>query len=137
MIYKKHELSLSLNGNEVVHIARGAAGNVVFRESSEERLKKAIDRSIEAKEKQEEAAAREKELKAKAKAQKQKGSLFSPPPEPAEETATENEEENLKEEVLIPQQSKVVRGPDGKFISKSAFQEEEEPAKKSFWDKLK
>lgn len=124
MIYKKHELSLSLNGEKIVYIARNAAGNVVFRASSEEKLKSAIDDAIEAKEKQEEALARENEIKAKTSAQKQKRGLFAPPPE-------------LEEEILIPQQSNVVRGPDGKFISKSALEVEEEPVKKSFWDKLK
>ena len=50
--YKKYEISLSQNGPNLFHIARNSLGNVVFRELTEEKLKKAIDRSIEEKERQ-------------------------------------------------------------------------------------
>lgn len=41
--YKHFEFSRSLNGSQIVQIARNAAGMVVFREGSEKALKKAID----------------------------------------------------------------------------------------------
>lgn len=43
MIYKHYELSQSLNGNNIIHIARNAAGMVVFRENSQKQLQTAID----------------------------------------------------------------------------------------------
>lgn len=52
--YKRYELSRSLNGNKIIYIARNAVGNVVFRESSEENLKKAIDELENQKPKEEE-----------------------------------------------------------------------------------
>ena len=45
-MYKKYELSLSLNGDLVMHIARNSAGVVVFRQNTEKELKKAIDNYI-------------------------------------------------------------------------------------------
>ncbi len=48
-IYKRFELSQSLNGNQIFYIARNAAGTVVFREESEKKLKLAIDNSLKAK----------------------------------------------------------------------------------------
>lgn len=143
MIYKRYELSLSQNGPDLVHIARNAAGNVIFRESSEEKLKKAIDQAIQEKQKQEEFEAKKKSAKAKAK--KQKRGLFTSPPELVEDEEvktiekkedTENETEPADEGAPAPPQARVTRGSDGKFISKSTLQEEE-PKKKSFWDKLK
>ena len=142
MIYKRYELSLSLTGNKIVHIARNAAGNVVFREASENKLKKAIDRSIEERQRLEELEAKKKATKANAKTKKR--GLFAPPPEPEEVT----DEETVTEEtgsVLIPPQQRVVRGPDGKFIKTSSLQapliskstlEKEEPKKKSLWQKM-
>ncbi|PJC66315.1 hypothetical protein CO018_02505 [Candidatus Beckwithbacteria bacterium CG_4_9_14_0_2_um_filter_47_11] len=50
MIYYKHyEFSQSLNGNKIFHIARNAAGTVVFREASEKKLKLAINNSLKPK----------------------------------------------------------------------------------------
>ena len=142
MIYKRYELSLSQNGPDLVHIARNAMGNVVFRESSEEKLKKAIDKSIEDQQKlegevQKAAAKREKERE-----QKKKRGLFEAPP--AEGSETEDvvvEEETVdepEESILVPAtppQARVTRGPDGKFISKSQL-DAEEPKKKNLWEKL-
>ena len=127
MIYKKHELSQSLNGDSIIYIARNAAGNVVFRETSEEKLKKEIDRSIEEQQRLVELEERKKAEKAKARAERR--GLFAPPPEPSEEEA-----EPVVEDVVIHQAS-LTRGPDGKFISRSALQEEE-VKKKSLWEKL-
>jgi hypothetical protein len=133
MIYKRYELSLSLNGNDVVHIARNAAGNVVFRESSEEDLKNTIDESIEEKRKLD--AIEEKKRLEKARAKSQKRGLFAPPPEEEEDVKDEGDVTEKTDSVLVPTQQSVVRGPDGKFISKNSLQEEEEPKKKSFWDR--
>lgn len=108
MIYKRYELSRSLNGTTIVHIARNTAGNVIFREPSEEKLKKAIDAYLE-------HIAREEELAAKK----------------SEETIQE------EEVATLPPQARVTRGPDGKFISKSLFQKQESFKNKTFWDKLK
>lgn len=117
MIYKKHELSLSLNGEDIMHIARNAAGVVVFREHSEKALKRAIDEAIKDKDHQD-------------KNNSQKIIL--------QEEPVVQEENSTQEEVLVPTsaQKRVTRGPDGKFISKSQLDLEEENKKKSFWDKL-
>ena len=48
-IYKRFELSQSLNGNRIFHIARNAAGAVIFREESEKKLKLAIDNTLKPK----------------------------------------------------------------------------------------
>lgn len=129
MIYKGYEFSLSLSGTKIVHIARNAAGNVIFRESSEKNLKKVIDRSIEEKQRKEELEAKERAAKAKVKAKKQKRGLFAPPPKPSASAplsgATVDKEETKK----------ITRGPDGKFISKSQLVQEE-PRKKNIWQKL-
>jgi hypothetical protein len=65
MIYKKHELSLSLNGEDIMHIARNAAGVVVFREHSEKALKRVIDEAIREQEYQEQLALEKKLERAK------------------------------------------------------------------------
>ena len=128
MIYKKHELSLSLNGEDIMHIARNAAGVVVFREHSEKALKRVIDEAIREQEYQEQLAL-EKKLE-RAKKNKHQEVL--------EEEPTVHEETYQQEEVLVPasSQKRVTRGPDGKFISKSQLDLEQEDKKKSFWDKL-
>lgn len=82
MIYKRYELSQSLNGTRIVHIARNAAGNVVFRESSESNLRKAIDKSIAEKARLEELETKKKAEHAKARMQKKKLFASPPPPEP-------------------------------------------------------
>lgn len=129
MIYKKHELSLSLNGEDIMHIARNAAGVVVFREHSEKALKRVIDEAIKEQEHQEQLAL-EKKLGKEAK--KNKAEVV-----PTEEPVVQ-EETPQQEEVLVPTsaQKRVTRGPDGKFISKSQLDLETEDKKKSFWDKL-
>ena len=144
MIYKKHELSLSLNGDQVMHIARNAAGVVVFREQSEKALKLAIDDYIKKQQYLEEML-EQKRLEKEAK--KSQGDSAKAHPtgshEVAEPTSSGDEvvEESLEaveptssEEVLVPQK-RVTRGPDGKFISKSQL-DQEEIKKKTFWDKL-
>lgn len=124
MIYKKYELSLSLNGADVMHIARNVAGNVVFRENSEKALKKVIDDTIKEQQYQEELVIQKKKEKEQKK-------------EVKTEEVIEEEREVLVEEteVLVPQK-RVTRGPDGKFISKNQLDLEEEDKKKTFWDKL-
>lgn len=118
MIYKKYEISLSLNGDKIMHIARNAAGNVIFRESNEDDLLKAIDKAI-------------KEQEQKDKPTKES---LEKPSENEEKISEEPVSETVKEEVAAPQK-RVTRGPDGKFISKSQL-EKEEIKKKTFWDKL-
>lgn len=130
MIYKKHELSLSLNGEDIVHIARNAAGVVVFREDSEKALKRAIDEAIKQQE-YEDQLAEEKRLE---KESKKKKVVEEVPVE--EETTPSNENVVVAEETLIPTPKSVTRGPDGKFISKSQLDTDEDLNKKSFWDKL-
>lgn len=119
MIYKKHELSLSLNGDNIVHIARNAAGNVVFRETSEKSLKRAIDEYL-----------KEQEYVSE---QKKKSIQIE---EPIVETAVLEPIENNEILNPTPAQKRVTRGPDGKFISKSQLDTDEDFKKKSFWDKL-
>ena len=139
MIYKKYEFSLSLNGDEVMNIARNAAGIVVFRARSVSELKDLIDASIYD---AEQAAAAEAKKKAEAeerKTNKNKKGLFATDEEPV--TQDENQDPisvTENESVLVPQtapQTRVTRGPDGKFISKSAL-DTEEPKKKGFWEKI-
>jgi len=43
LYYKRYELSQSLNGQTIIHIARNAAGIVVFRAENEQKLKEIID----------------------------------------------------------------------------------------------
>lgn len=132
MIYKKYELSLSQNGESIMHIARNSAGIVIFRAETLEDVKEMIDVSIAAQEKME----REKEeLKLKKEAEKEKRKnrgLFQAP-----KTEEIINEETSDESILTPPQpeKRVTRGADGKFISKSALSQEEEK-KKTFWDKL-
>lgn len=125
MIYKKHELSLSLNGDHVIHIARNSAGVVVFRENSEKALKRAIDDYIKEQQYQVELA-EQKKLEKEAKKAKQEVAVAV---EPSVAEATDTEE------TLVPQK-RVTRGPDGKFISKSQLDTDEDLKKKTFWDKL-
>lgn len=125
-IYKKHELSLSLNGEDIMHIARNAAGVVVFREHSEKALKRAIDDFVKEQEYQEQLVL-EKKLEKEAKKAKQMEEVVEDSPEVLESTSSE--------EVLVPQK-RVTRGPDGKFISKSQLDTDQDLKKKTFWDKL-
>ena len=124
--YKKHELSLSLNGDTIMHIARNASGVVVFRETSEKALKGAIDDSIK-------EQYQRNELVAQKKAEKEKKKQ-----EPEVQVIQEVVEEEVptEKEVLIPTPKRVTRGPDGKFISKSQLDADEDLKKKTFWDKL-
>lgn len=117
MIYKKYEFSLSLNGTRLVHIARNPAGIVVFREDSEKALKEAIDRAEEEQRRQEELEAKKREERKKKREQR------------AQEASEEISEIKPKTATAL------TRGSDGKFISR-AQQEEDEPKKKGFWEKL-
>jgi len=132
MIYKKHELSLSLNGNEIVHIARNAIGNVVFRENSEKALKKAIDDYVKEQQYQEELM-EQKKLEKESKKTKE---VEEKAVEDLEAIPEKQEEPQVSSEQTLVPQKRVTRGPDGKFISKSQLDLEEEEKKKSFWDKL-
>lgn len=141
MIYKKFEISLSLNGENVIHIARNYAGIVVFRAETESEIRRMIDDSIEEQVKKEKEAEELKLKKEEDSKSKPKRGLFQPPVEEKveEENVNSNTEIDKSESVLMPPpHQRVTRGPDGKFISKSQLQEtnEEEEKKKSFWDKL-
>lgn len=129
MIYKKYELSLSLNGDEIVHIARNSAGNVIFRESSESKLKKAIEAAIKEQEYQEELAEQKKLEKESKKAKRNEVVI-------EEEKVVEEETITTEPTEVLNLQKRVTRGPDGKFISKNQLDLEEEDKKKSFWNKL-
>lgn len=136
MSYKGYELSSSLNGKDIVHIARNKGGAVIFRETSEVRLKKAIDIALEQKEKAAEEALKAKEAKVK-KAKTR--DLFQAKDEYAEEVKEAEEakkeiEEN--KETLLPPTQNVARGPGGRFVSKKS-QTGDADQKKSFWDRLK
>lgn len=119
MIYKRYELALSLNGDQIMHIARNASGVVVFRKESEKALKKAIDDYIKEIQYQEELV-EQKKLEKETKRNRQEETI---------ETLGDEEES------LMPQK-RVTRGSDGKFISKSQLDSDEEDQKKTFWDKL-
>ncbi|WKZ25578.1 MAG: hypothetical protein QY322_04335 [bacterium] len=130
MIYKKYEFSLSQNGDKIMHIARNAYGNVIFRGESMAEVKKMIDTSIEA---NQERIRLEENRKKELKNKKKKG-LFQP--EPKESEVEETTETVESESILTPPAQNVTRGPDGKFISKSKLQEQSEDENKSFWTKL-
>ena len=139
MIYKKHELSLSLNGADLVHIARNASGNVVFRESSEKALKRAIDDVIKEQEYQDQLIEQKRLEREKKKSQRDSADAhLTGSHEVTEPTSLGKEEEveEANEETLIPSPKSVTRGPDGKFISKSQLDTDEDLKKKTFWDKL-
>ncbi len=131
MIYKKFELSLSQNGEKVIYIARNYSGAVIFRAENEKEIKDMIDTAIQnqlniEKEREEKRLKKEEEKMAK----KKKG-LF----QASVDENTEKEEAVEEDSVLTPPHTRITRGPDGKFISKSALSAEEEK-KKTFWDKL-
>lgn len=131
MIYKKYELSLSLNGEDIMHIARNSAGIVIFRAETIDDVKEMIDIQIETQEKLEKE---KEELKLKKEAEKEKRKNRGLFQAPVEEVVTE---ETSEDSALTPPQpeKRITRGADGKFISKSALSQEEEK-KKTFWDKL-
>lgn len=141
MIYKRYELSLSLNGEQLVHIARNASGMVVFRENSEKALKRAIDEAIKEQEYQDQLAEErrlEKENKRSLTSNddKKKKVVEETVQEEPEQIVTGVEEVTQETETLIPAPKSVTRGPDGKFISKSQLDTDEDLKKKTFWDKL-
>lgn len=75
MIYKRYELSQSLNGNNIMHIARNAAGMVVFRENSQKQLQTAIDNYLNNLEKERQEKIKAAQVKAKPKNPKKKSEL--------------------------------------------------------------
>lgn len=133
MIYKKFELSLSLNGKNIVHIARNYAGNVVFRADTLDDVKLMIDNSILEQERLENEREELRKKKEELRDKKAKRGLFQAPVEEKSKEIIDSEQESI----LTPPepQKRVTRGPDGKFISKSQLQTEEEK-KKGFWEKL-
>lgn len=140
MIYKKFELSKSLNGENVITIARNYAGVVIFRGQTDEDVKEMIDKAIEEQERLEREREEKRLKKEEEKEKKKKRGLFQAPVEETVEEEKEEETEEL-ESVLTPPSTaphqRVTRGPDGKFISKSKLQEQEtEDKKKGFWEKL-
>ncbi|KKP46377.1 MAG: hypothetical protein UR39_C0011G0029 [Candidatus Woesebacteria bacterium GW2011_GWA1_33_30] len=128
-MYKKYELSLSLNGDLVMHIARNSAGVVVFRQNTEKELKKAIDNYIKEQQYLDELA-EQKRLEKEAKKGKAEV-ILTKDVEVIEEPIVPT----VVNEVVEPTSKRVTRGPDGKFISKSQL-DPEEKEKKTFWDKL-
>ena len=76
MIYKRFEFSQSLNGQRLLHIARNSAGIVVFREESENQLKKTIDQYLKHKQEEEELASAKDTQKLAEKAKKKKKSFL-------------------------------------------------------------
>ncbi len=137
MIYKKYELSLSLNGESIIHIARNYAGAVIFRANSLEDVKEMVDNAILEQERIEKEKEERRLKKEELKNKKAKRGLFQAPVE--EVVEEEKVEEAETESILTPPQSekRITRGPDGKFISKSKLEEQtEEETKKGFWEKL-
>ncbi len=133
MYYKGYEISWSVNAGVVSVLARNSAGKVIFRETTEENIKKAIDASIELRKKNAEAAAK---VTAKRKAERHKKGLFAPPPESTTEEGLSTEVSELK--TVNSPTSRVVRGPDGKFISKGTLEKQgQEDNKTSFWDRIR
>jgi len=128
-MYKKYELSLSLNGDLVMHIARNSAGVVVFRQNTEKELKKAIDNYIKEQQYLDELA-EQKRLEKEAKKGKAEV-ILTKDVEVIEEPIVPT----VVNEVVEPTSKRVTRGPDGKFISKSQL-DPEEKEKKTFRDKL-
>ena len=142
MIYKKFEISQSLNGEKIISIARNYAGIVIFRAETIDEVKVMIDKSIEEQERIEKEA-EEKRLKKEAEKEKRKKrGLFQPPVEEEAQIEDQQVENNEASEepagtsVLVPPHQRVTRGPDGKFISKSQLQAMDEEKKKTFWEKL-
>ena len=131
MFYKKYDLSKSLSGDKIIHIARNAAGVVVIRAPTLEKLKKEIDRREEeerkkllaAKKKAEEAAKKATKL-AKAKKKEKPTKLAA-----ASESQKPSTTKTISSSKLPP------RGPNGKFISRQP-ETETTKKKKGFWDRL-
>lgn len=137
MIYKKFEISLSLNGENVIHIARNYAGVVIFRAETENEIKEMIDSAILEQERLEKEKEEKRLKKEELKSKKTKRGLFQ---DPVEEVVEEEKEQEFEaESILTPPQpeKRITRGPDGKFISKSKLEEQTtEEKKKGFWEKL-
>jgi len=128
MFYKRYDLSKSLSGDKVIHIARNAAGIVVIRAPSLEQLKKEIDRREEEEKKKLLAAKKAAEKAAKlAKAKKKEKPTELAAATKPEKPSTAEETSSLN---LPP------RGPNGKFVSRQQETESTPKKKKGFWDRL-
>jgi hypothetical protein len=139
MIYKKFEFSQSLYPNgKILFIARGPSGGVAFRESSVDKLKKAID--IFEKDRKE---AHVKSTKNKSKSGKtNKRGLFQKPVETANEENPEVKNKETAKSILDPQENaeeNVINEKEESLIKKAeeAKQVKSSTKKASFWDRLK
>jgi len=127
MIYRNYDISASTNAGIRTYLARNSAGNIIFRESSVDNLKRTIDASFETRR-------RNTELAKSTSLKKRKRSLFAPPPEELSEEETTKEPKSVTNSA----QQRVTRGPDGKFISKNSLEGQDQTDNKtSFWDRLK
>jgi hypothetical protein len=93
MFYRRYEISKTLNGSQVLYIARDAVGIVRFRETTEKKLKKAIDEFVEEKQKQVKQTA--KNAKGKKKTSKSTKAKKKEPEEGPQEEEPEEEEESI------------------------------------------
>lgn len=137
--YKGYSISQSLNGDDIVFIARNRAEMVIFRESSENKLRSAIDKHFENLEKsaaQAKKAKLEKVEKAKERDLFQDKEEYKKEVEEAEEVVEELSKEQEELEDPNTPQTRVVRGPGGRFVSKKPQEETNENKKKGFWDRF-
>lgn len=121
MFYRKFELSQSLNGDKVLHIARNPAGVVVLREATEKKLMAAIDKYIAHLETVHKTL---QKPSAQSQSKVDKNKKIAPVVSDVE--------------ILLPPPQKATkRGPDGKFISRSQIEMSDiKPPKKTLWQKL-
>jgi biopolymer transport protein ExbB/TolQ len=146
IIYKGYALSKSLYGDKIFHIARNSARFVVFREKTQEGVKKAIDNYLKNQEKEKELAEKAKTKAAKeAKAANKRGLIQS-----NDEVKTKTEAETkkkIKSTASTKQQSKVLiesAGTNNPLLENELKKQVEEAKKSSssskknnFWDRLK
>lgn len=138
--YKGYSISQSLNGNKIIYIARNRSEVVIFRESSENKLKSAIDNHLENLEKALAQAKKDKLAKvekAKERDLFQDKEDYKKEVEEAGEVIEELAEESEKTEDIDAPQTRVVRGPGGRFVSKKSQEDQDDDPKKGFWDRFK
>ncbi|KKP72464.1 MAG: hypothetical protein UR68_C0015G0025 [Candidatus Roizmanbacteria bacterium GW2011_GWA2_35_19] len=123
MIYKGFEFSRSLNGDDIVYIARNPVGLVIYRAKSESDLKKVIDNAIEERRRREEQVAQNLQAQERSK-NKRRG------------FAAKKKEEVIAQQPIETTTAtpKIHRDSTGKFVSQS---QKKEDIKKSFWDQLR
>ncbi len=137
--YKGYSISQSLNGNKIIYIARNRAEVVIFRESSENKLKSAIDNHLANLEKNLAQAKKDKLAKIDKAEERdlfQDKEEYQKEVEDAGEAAEELAQEESKGDPSTPQ-TRVTRGPGGRFVSKKTQEEIDEEKKKGFWDRFK